>query len=84
MRKLKNHTITTYIYKNVWRIDIVNNRSTYEAWLYHRDYGIKTLMFSMESNDFESLDKFIELVEINATDYCQIYRDEYMEEYKND
>ena len=84
MRKLNNHTVTTYIYKNVWRIDIVNNRSTYEAWLYHRDYGIKTLMFVTEANDVDSLDKFVELVNLNAEGYCPIYRDEYMKEYRND
>jgi len=82
MKKIINYTVTTFIYKNVWRIDIVNNKSTYEAWLYHKDYGIKTLMFGAEASYHDSLAEFIEVVEVNADDYIKIYKEEYVDEFR--
>ena len=84
MKKIINHTVTTFIYKNVWRIDIVNNKSTYEAWLYHKDYGIKTLMFGVEAAYHDSLADFIQTVEASADDYTAIYKEEYVDEFRFD
>ena len=78
MKKLINHSITTYIYKNIWRIDIINNKSTYEAWIYHKDYGIKNLMWSVEAEHYRNIADFTALAEKNADDYIYTYKERYL------
>lgn len=78
MKKLINHSVTTYIYKNVWRIDVINNKSTYEAWIYHKDYGIKNLMWAVEAEVYGNLADFTALVEKNADDYIRIYKEDHI------
>lgn len=69
---------TTYNASCGFMVDIVcNNESRKrEAYIYHKDCGIKDLMFgtSMEQDTYE---EFFDMVEQNFTDYANDYMDEY-------
>lgn len=41
--KIKNKA-ETYEFDGGFRVDIVETSDTYEAWLYHKDAGIKSLI----------------------------------------
>ncbi len=78
MKKLKDVTITTYQYDDNFLIDIVKDDKdgTYEAWIYHRAYGIKSMMFGV-SSETNTIEMFLTLVEANAEEYLEIYAEEY-------
>lgn len=55
-------------------VDIVtdNPHKEYDAWLYHKDYGVKQLMFggTFEQNRYKD---FLNLVEVNLDGYEHDY-----------
>ena len=63
-------------------VDIVENANEYEAWLYHKDYGVKSLMFGSEKKQHNGKADFCDMVEANLIN--QPYINNYMEEYMND
>ena len=77
MKKITDVVTTTYQYNDNYYIDIVKNgkEDTYEAWIYHRAYGIKSLMFGVPS-ETNTIEMFLVLVEGNAEDYIEIYAEE--------
>ena len=60
-------------------IDSVRLPELWEVWLYHRDYGIKSLMFGLSENDIESMDDLMDIVTANIDTYIPGYREEYMD-----
>lgn len=66
-----------------WMMDIASydNGNTYwEAWIYHRNYGVKSLMFGCEKQKTcQDLDAFIEMAEVNFNDHKTLYEEEYMD-----
>ena len=81
MSKLKKTTISTitYAYADGFMIDIVRLPELWEVWLYHRDYGIKSLMFGLIENDIEFIDELMDIVMANIDTYIPGYREEYMD-----
>lgn len=76
MKKCKNvKSIECYAYDSEHCIDIVETDECYEAWLYAKDYGLKTLMFGVPV-DQDSKEGFIQIVQSNAKEYLSIYYDE--------
>lgn len=76
MKKDTNAFITIFRYNDDYMIDIVKeNKGThfgYSAWIYHKDYGVKDLMFGID--DPNGGDKgFIDLVESSADEYIKTY-----------
>ena len=65
MNKDMSSYTTTYIYDDNYRVDIVRQSMESgdvltEAWLFHKDYGIKTFIFGMVN---EPLDQVMESLE---------------------
>lgn len=81
MRQLKSYKTTTFA-DGDFRIDIVEKKSEYEAWLYHKDYGVKNFMFG-SGKQIETFDSFVDLVEANLATYKRIYKDEHFETVYN-
>jgi hypothetical protein len=81
MRELKNIITITYEYERDtdFRIDIVIDGTSTEAYLYHKDCGIKSLMFGI---DDISKDDFIDLVELNLC--TETYIEDYIADYMED
>lgn len=74
---------TTYEVLGDFRVDIVHNRadedSNWEAYLYHKNYGVKDLMFGVSDKD-ESFTGFLELVLGNLGKYVSYYYEDHMVE----
>lgn len=49
-------------------VDIVTTPTTYEAWICHKGYGTKNLMFGMPK-DQQTRFEFMQIVEANIDDY---------------
>lgn len=64
---------------NGFMIDIVNNDGvTYDAYLYHKNYGIKDHLYGLMCKDI-SYDDFIENVARNVADYIPGYINDYID-----
>ena len=76
MKKDANRFIATYRYNDEYFIDVVTEnletRFRYEAWLYHKDYGVKDLMFGIEDPN-DGHDGFVDLAEHSAEEYIKTY-----------
>lgn len=77
MNKVKELKTTVYEYGNFY-IDITNDGELLEAYLYHKDYGVKNLMFGACLEQF-SYDEFVEMVESNLE--YEPYICNYMKEF---
>ena len=64
-----------------FRVDVQQDNNNFEAWLWEQNYGVKTQMFGMHTDDV-SFKEFVELVEaaLDNEPYIQDYIDEYMAE----
>lgn len=60
-------------------VEIEETATDYNAFLYHKEYAIKSLMFGMPKEQ-QSKKCFMQLVEYNAPDYISIYISEFMDE----
>lgn len=83
MKKL-NVKIKTYEYAGNYRVQVIDKDDQYEAWLYHKDYGVMDMMFGWPkvqhingSDEPWSLKDFLGLVEGNIDSYIELYREEY-------
>lgn len=57
-------------------IDIFEEKTTYEAYLRHKDYGVSDLMFG-EPKTQTSYEEFLDLVKRNLPDYIETYKYNY-------
>lgn len=78
MKKAKIKT-STYEVGNGFLVDIVVTESEHEAWIYHKDYGIKSMMWG-GLNSSETIEDFKALVEANVPEYAEDYMSEYMDD----
>lgn len=74
MKKL-NIITETYDAGNGFRIEVVQEGNLFEAWIYHKDYGIKALMFGAE----DTKENFMQLVETGLDEEMEYYEEEYMD-----
>lgn len=79
-----NIETTTYDcpYLENLKIDITKNGNNLEAWIYHPNFGVKSLMFGTElGSDTGVLSEsgFLGLVESNALIYAKSYIEDVME-----
>ena len=83
MKEITNDAwrLETYSADDGYMVDIQEvcclDKDEYEAWLYHQDYGIKTLMFAMPVEQ-QSLEEFVEIVERNVDGHKALYNDLYV------
>lgn len=75
-------TTTFYVESDIYAgfmIDIVNNDGkTYDAYIYHKNCGIKDFMYGLMRSDI-SYDDFIENVARNVADYIPGYINDYID-----
>lgn len=77
MKKTDIKTVT-YDYDDDYRIDIVSlPEEGREAWLYHKAYGVKQLMFGALSETTD--EEFLKMVEDNAEYYLADYVEQVIE-----
>ena len=76
MIKSNKYKTTTYE-DGDYRIDVVTMPNRYEAYLYHKDCAIKSLMFGADRKT--SADEFLRLV----SDNLQEYEADYFEEHED-
>ena len=76
--KKSNFKTETFTWDGGFMVDVVTTSDTYEAWIYHKDYGIKELMFGMPKKQ-QSYEKFIEIVEWNVDDDIFAYMEQHMD-----
>lgn len=76
MRLAERMSTTTYEVGDGFYVDIVETDTEIEAWIFHKSYGIKKLMFGATSN--ESCIK--NLTEADLSIYKSLYKNEYMED----
>lgn len=74
MKKINIKTIT-YSVGNGFLVDVQIDKNSIEAYIWHKEFGIKMLMFGVTD---ESLDYFLKMVEANLSQDIGIYIDEYM------
>ena len=80
LKETKSKT-KTYEYRDGFLVDIVDEGSTVSVYLYHKDYGVKDLIFGIRKEDVESEEKLKELITDNLNtdsyieDYTEIYID---------
>ena len=80
MKRTDEYKITTFIPDQFtdFRVDVVETKTTYEAWIYHKDHGHKDFMFGLENKT--NINEFTEVVEGNINQYVKDYIEEFMEE----
>lgn len=81
--KVIDTTTTTYDMGDGFRLDIVKDWSdehseawTYEAWVYHKDYGVKKLMFGCKYHTGYGI--FDDMAKGHFEEYRGMYKDEVM------
>ena len=81
MKKLVLVSTITYEIEDGFRIDVVLEDDVYEVWFYHKDYGIKTMIFGMKKKDVGSVRKLVAMA-IDAINerFRKVYREEYMDD----
>jgi hypothetical protein len=62
-----------------FRLDITDNGKVYDAFLYHKQYGTKSLMFGCPKEQ-QSYDDFLEIVRCNILEYIPDYITEHMDD----
>lgn len=82
MKKRISYKTETYAHGD-YLIDIVDRPGMFDAWLYKKNYGVKTYMFGafkkyynemQHKEHIETLETFIEMVDANLPDYIKLYK----------
>ena len=81
MLKQEKSNIKTYSFKFGFMIDIVDNKTTWDVWLYHKDVCAKNFLFGLYKKYFDNYDNFLECVENNLLN--ESYISDYIDEYKD-
>ena len=79
MKEIRTNNTKTYDAGEDFRVDIVILPDEYEAWIYRKDSGYKSLMFGMPKNQpYTNItyDGFIEIVTANLDEYIDGYIDD--------
>lgn len=68
-------SITVYTLPNGYIIEADKGEEITDFYIYHKDYGVKMLMFGLCNYD---MDEQEDILYANALRYMDIYKDEYM------
>lgn len=73
MTKICTRAVKLYEYGD-FRIEVIRREDGWrEVWLFHKDYGVKDLMFGVQARGQELLD----MIEANLPDYIKLYNAEH-------
>lgn len=65
-----------------FKVDIIDKGDMFDAWIYYKNYGIKSYMFGWPKEQHDgtwTLEGFINLVEMNLYEDAIHYAEEYMD-----
>lgn len=82
-KRVTNKKTTTYNVFGSWYIDIVESDDMFEAWIYLKSYGIKSLMWgSPKQQEWGVINRkeFLNMVKSNWADYASGYTAEFAPE----
>ena len=74
MKQLKSYKTTTFA-DGDFRIDIVEKRDCFEAWIYRSKYGMKSFIYGQEKQR-TTFDEFVELIEDTVDEDKRLYDEE--------
>lgn len=79
--KIEKKNVLNVQFENNFLVDVFEtDEKTIEFWLYHKDYGIKSLMFGVLYEEKYNEKYFLDLI-INEIDiHIDFYKKRYMEE----
>ena len=77
MIKVEN-TTETYWYQGGWFVDIVTTPEEYKAYLYNKEYCIKSLIFGVPKKQ-QRYQTFLQMVELSVDEHIQYYIEDYFE-----
>lgn len=79
MKEITSIKTRTFISGN-YRVDIIEKKDLFEAWLFHKDSGIKKMMFGSPKKSCVygepvtfTFDMFMQIVENNLPEYKEDY-----------
>lgn len=70
--QMKEIKTKTYPLDQGFFVDITTTCKTYQAWLYHKEYSFKYLMFEVPKKQ-QDYDIFLDIVEANVQEYIDQY-----------
>lgn len=76
MTLITEKEIKTYKHGN-WRIDIETSKYMYNAWIYHKNYGIKLHMWGIEKKN-DTYENFIKMVCEAIPEFTIQYENDFM------
>lgn len=76
--QMKEIKTKTYPLDKGFFLDITTGCKEYNAWLYHKDYGIKSHIYGMFKCDIE-YNEFLDLLENTINDDIDLYVDNYFD-----
>ena len=59
-----------------YHVEVIENGTETEFWLYNPSYGIKSLMFGMTETNMTN-DRILEVIDNNIIDYIKSYQEDY-------
>ena len=78
MNKICTMAVKLYDVGGDGRVEVIRlDDGMREVWLFHKDFGVKHLMFGVHSKGQELLD----IIEANLPEHIKIYKDLYICEY---
>lgn len=78
MNKICTRAVKLYDVGGDWRVEVIRlDDGMREVWLFHKDYGVKHMMFEVQAKGQELLD----IIEANLPEHIKIYKDLYICEY---
>lgn len=75
MTKICTRAVKLYTVDFEWRVETIRGEDGMrEVWLFHKDYGVKHMMFGIKAKGQELLD----IIEANLPEHIKIYKDLYI------
>lgn len=74
--------ITVYDFEDIFDgfcVEVHREKETIELYLYHKNYGIKDLMFGLRSKDIESEAQLRNIIASNLENSIEAYRMDFMD-----
>ena len=79
-KKSKRKCMGTWAYKREWYVEVIRTEyGSYEFWLQNRNYDLKVYMFGVPSDEEQTLDEMLLIVEANLEEgnrYINQYNEE--------
>lgn len=78
MKARRDIKVTTYDVDKGFKVEVVEDKELFEAWLYEPSYGVKMLMFGVPKWQCDRK-RFVSMVKANYPSYIETYAEQYMD-----